>query len=394
MRGELSTGRFSKRHPLDWYVEQGWEWGQIAAAIGVEPELSEGVTIWDPCCGYGHCGSWLEQYGFEGRIVLSDVVNNVAWDDFIVRPHWFAADFRDLTSPPVEKCSIWCNPPYSYQPGIAEQFVRHALRLATHRVVMLLPNKWLAPGVDVKAWSNRSRLFRRDHPPKMVLHFSQRPSMPPGDRIHLMGGRAYHGGMVDYCAIVWDVRHPTAHGERARSGCRRWPKSEAHADGRAERDRAACHGPVGRWHGRGRDRAAPASPPRPRASDRQVFRRCRSCPARADGDDVDQRHARHGDPAGARTAGFPTANGEHVMAQSLAEQFRTARENMELALQLGCTPREAAIERQKRGGPAVGSHAGAAGSEDERAAAAARLPCHRGRRSGAGPAFRTVDDED
>lgn len=36
------------------------------------------------------------------------------------------------------------------------------------------------------------------------------------------------------------------------------------------------------------------------------------------------------------------------MAQSLAEQFRTARENMELALQLGCTPREAAIERQKR----------------------------------------------
>ena len=37
--------------------------------------------------------------------------------------------------------------------------------------------------------------------------------MPPGDRIHLMGNRAYRGGAVDYVAVVWDVRHPTAPGE-------------------------------------------------------------------------------------------------------------------------------------------------------------------------------------
>jgi hypothetical protein len=31
--------------------------------------------------------------------------------------------------------------------------------------------------------------------------------------IAAMGTRAYRGGMIDYCAVVWDVRHPTAPGE-------------------------------------------------------------------------------------------------------------------------------------------------------------------------------------
>jgi len=213
MRGELSSGEFAKRHPLDWYVEEGWEWDQIAQAIGVEEELSEGVAIWDPCAGYGHSGSRLQGWGFGGRIWLSDVVENVAWDDFDVRPAFFSADFLEVTEPPASPVSIWFNPPYSYRPGIAEAMIRHALTLATHRVVALMPNKWLAPGKDAKAWSNRSRLFRKDYPPSLVLHFSSRPSMPPGDRIHLMGNRAYRGGAVDYCAIVWDVPRPAAPGE-------------------------------------------------------------------------------------------------------------------------------------------------------------------------------------
>lgn len=213
MRGELSTGKFPKRQPLDWYAEKGWEWNQIVRAIGVEAELADGVSIWDPCAGFGHCGSQLAEWGFAGRIFLSDVVENVAYDDFVVRPTFFSADFLETREPPVQPVSIWFNPPYSYVPGIAEACIRHALGLATHRVVALMPNKWLAPGKDVKRWSNRSRLFRKDHPPQLVLHFSERPSMPPGDRIHLMGNRAYSGGMVDYCAIVWDVRQPTAPGD-------------------------------------------------------------------------------------------------------------------------------------------------------------------------------------
>lgn len=233
MRGEISTGRAAKRHPLDWYVEQGWEWEQIVAAIGLR-EQENGSTIWDPACGYGHSGSRLQGIGFTGELLLSDLVNNVAWADFedVDTASFASIDFPeaafsnkviqypDADGKPRElwigeRLSIWSNPPYSYKKvtyegrkvSISEAFVRHALKLATDRVVMILPHKWLAMG------KRRSRLVRIDHPPAFVLHFCERPSMPPGDVIHLMGGRAYRGGMVDYCAVVWDVRAPTAPGE-------------------------------------------------------------------------------------------------------------------------------------------------------------------------------------
>ena len=217
MRGEISTGRAAKRHPLDWYVEQGWEWEQIVREIGLR-EQHDGSAIWDPACGYGHMGSRLQGMGFTGPIFLGDLVNNVAWEDF-ERPSDVMFGSDDFLT--IERrgnpgsVSIWSNPPYSYKKvtyegrkvSISEAFVRHALKLATDRVVMILPAKWLAMG------KRRSRLVRRDHPPSFVLHFCERPSMPPGDMILLMGSRAYRGGMVDYCAVVWDVRFPAAPGE-------------------------------------------------------------------------------------------------------------------------------------------------------------------------------------
>lgn len=207
MRGDISTGRAANRHPLDWYVEEGWEWDQIVRAIGIGPERAEPCHIWDPAAGYGHSGQRLEGHGMAGRIILSDLVQNVDWDGFEVAPRFFAADFLVLDRAPVARCSIWCNPPYSYRKGILEAFVRQAMRLATDRVVMLAPLKWLAAGIG------RAPLFRQDHPPQSILIFTQRPSMPPGDRIHLMGKRAYRGGVIDYAACVWDVARPTAPGE-------------------------------------------------------------------------------------------------------------------------------------------------------------------------------------
>lgn len=216
MRGEISSGRASKRHPLDWYVEEGWEWEQIVDAIGLEPEVLGGCSIWDPACGYGHSLSRLQGIDFRGKLIGSDLVDNVAWSDFTDagQVRFISRDFFEFDTQafPV---SIWSNPPYSYrkvwydgrQVSISEAFVRHALKLATDRVVMILPAKWLAMG------KRRSRLVRIDHPPQLVLHFTERPSMPPGDMIAAMGDRAYRGGMTDYCAIVWDVRNPTAPGE-------------------------------------------------------------------------------------------------------------------------------------------------------------------------------------
>lgn len=219
MRGEVSTGRAAKRHPYDWYVEEGWEWEQIAKAIGLE-EAESGAAIWDPAAGFGHSCKWLRSAGFRGRYILSDIVNRVAWSDF---EHPGLISFENICFIEDElkqrdeyaRISIWCNPPFSYrkywldgrQMIVSEAFVRRALQLATDRVVMILPAKWLAMG------KKRSRLVRIDHPPAQVLHFCERPSMPPGDMIGAMGNRAYRGGMVDYCAVVWDVRKPTLPGE-------------------------------------------------------------------------------------------------------------------------------------------------------------------------------------
>ena len=215
MRGEISSAKFAKRHPLDWYVEQGWEWEQIADAIGIAPEIVGRCAVWDPCCGYGHSLSRLQGIGFAGELIASDLVDNLARGDFDAPPQFHSWDFTGDNHPnfanpaPQGPVSIWCNPPFSYTKVdgeiISQAFARQALKLATHRVVMLLPLKWLAGQA-------RGR-FLREHPPQQVLYFTQRPSMPPGDRIQLMGNRAYSGGMVDYCAVVWDVRAPTAPGE-------------------------------------------------------------------------------------------------------------------------------------------------------------------------------------
>lgn len=228
MRGEVSTGRKAKRHPYDWYVEQGWEWEQIVAAIGLE-EAESCTAIWDPAAGFGHSASRLQGIGFTGQLLLSDIVDRVEWADF-ERPElvrfqslcFIEDDAKTMLEQEVHgltfvnlRVSIWCNPPFSYRDYlvdgrkmiVSEAFVRRALQLATDRVVMILPAKWLAMG------KRRSRLVRVDHPPQYVLHFCERPSMPPGDMIAAMGGRAYRGGMVDYCAVVWDVRHPTAPGD-------------------------------------------------------------------------------------------------------------------------------------------------------------------------------------
>ena len=205
MRGEISSGKFDKRHPYDWYVEEHWVTDQLVRALGgLRAERESGLAIWDPAAGYGHIGSAVAEYGFRGQVHLSDIVRNIAEDDFAHPPLFRPADFLELEEAPAP-CSIICNPPYSYRKIdgflISEAFARHALALTSYRVCFLLPSKWLAS-------QSRYRLFT-EHPPRAVLHLTQRPSMPPGDRIEAMGSRAYRGGMTDYCWIVWDTRRPT-----------------------------------------------------------------------------------------------------------------------------------------------------------------------------------------
>lgn len=215
MRGEISSGKFAKRHPYDWYVEPEWCTAQLIAALGdFQVERWLGRAIWDPCCGRGHVPAAFQGYGL--KTFGSDIVSNLEPGVFVGRqvPPFASADFLELEEPPFTElrasgCSIVCNPPYSYRKHngllISEAFARHALALAAGRVCLLLPSKWLASQA-------RYRLFT-EFPPFAVLHLCQRPSMPPGDRIAAMGNRAFRGGMVDYCWIVWDVEWPVKPGE-------------------------------------------------------------------------------------------------------------------------------------------------------------------------------------
>lgn len=205
MRGEISSGKPSKRHPLDWYVDEFWCADQLALALddfAIEGE--EGLSIWDPCCGMGNTLLAAHDRG----IVCygSDLVENVVYRNFGgFAPMMFTpGDFLETAAAPAP-CSMIFNPPYSYKKGILEAFVRRALSLTSRRVCILVPSKWLAAQA-------RYQLFT-DHPPQAVLHLCQRPSMPPGDRIAALGKRAFRGGMIDYCWIVWDVTRPTAPGQ-------------------------------------------------------------------------------------------------------------------------------------------------------------------------------------
>jgi len=216
MRGEISSGRYSKRHPLDWYVDPTWCAEQLALALdGYWYERAHKLAIWDPCCGMGNTLDAAQSRGV--AMIGSDLVDNLQRDNFLddedhQPPQFINRDFLEFGRAPAP-CSIICNPPYSYKKGIAERFARHAIALATKHACILMPNKWLAPGKDVKVWSNRLRLFREDHPPLAVLHLSERPSMPPGDKIRAMGSRAFRGGMIDYTWIVWDVTRDVAPGQ-------------------------------------------------------------------------------------------------------------------------------------------------------------------------------------
>ena len=203
MRGEISSGRHSKRHPLDWYVDPFWCGHQLARSLGYfAREKRDGLAVWDRCCGLGQTLDCAQGCGVE--LIASDLVDNLNRANFrggdLIEPTLILRDFLEFDKAPAP-CSIVCNPPYSYRKGIAEQFARHALKLAVGRVCILMPSKWLASQA-------RYQLFT-EFPPQAVLHLCQRPSMPPGDLITAMGTRAFAGGMTDYCWIVWDVRHPT-----------------------------------------------------------------------------------------------------------------------------------------------------------------------------------------
>lgn len=178
-----SKTRAYKREHDDWYVEPTW---CVDALIEALPWSRRIDTIMDPCCGGGTVPDVFAARGFDtcGSDIEDRTGGRFQIADFL--SHTFNG--WDLATAAI---SIVMNPPYNQ----AEAFIRKAIGYTDHRVCALMPLSFLAS-------QRRHKLFS-EHVPSDILIFSKRPSMPPGRQIADMGKKAFNGGTVDYCWIVW-----------------------------------------------------------------------------------------------------------------------------------------------------------------------------------------------
>lgn len=205
---KATKGKRKKKptHPKsdrDWYVEESWT---VQALIDAEAKLNFGRvswhawgTVWDPACGRGTIPEQFKANDFDA--IGSDIA-----------PRGYRPQLVNFLTAPVDVkktggqagLSIVCNPPYSYQKGILEAFIRRALSLATNKVAMLVP-------IGRQSGELRHQLFT-EFPPSRIYVFSERVSMPPGAMVEELGDKAYKRGRIDYMWLVWDRKTPSGVG--------------------------------------------------------------------------------------------------------------------------------------------------------------------------------------
>lgn len=176
------------RDPHDWYCED---------AEPVESLFDHWQfqgSIYDPACGRGNIPEVAKRRGYDSY--GTDLIDR-GYEDIV-------ATFDFLDAPSVIGCAvnIVTNPPYGYQKGICEAFIRRALTLATRSVAVLVPTGFLHS-------INRNAFFRVEHPPTQICYLSKRTSMPPGAKIAELGKMAFKGGKTNFVWIIWDLIDPT-----------------------------------------------------------------------------------------------------------------------------------------------------------------------------------------
>lgn len=173
------------RNGLDFFIEPDWS---VDLLLDAEPFYGR---CYDPACGSGNIvrrclARGLDAYG-------SDIADR-----------GFGTGGCDFLSAPLTEelpANIIFNPPYV----LAQQFIEHALKLATHKVAALVQSKF--------PYSQRRHALFSQHPPARIYFLSTRPSMPPGEGL-LDGTIKAKGGKLDYCWLVWARDHrgaTTAH---------------------------------------------------------------------------------------------------------------------------------------------------------------------------------------
>jgi len=190
-----------KRHPNDWYVEPAWAVEAIIPVLApmmrrwYDSLLGIVSRVWDPCCGKGTTPAAFSRAGIEGW--GTDLVDRGADRKLWLGTLDFLGDDEKVRGIRLHRMSIVSNPPYKR----TEEFVRRALSLTRGVVAIVVPLNFLCSG-------GRFSLFMEEHPPLQLAFLSDRPSMPPGDKIEEMGDKAFTGGAIDYVWIIWDNRRP------------------------------------------------------------------------------------------------------------------------------------------------------------------------------------------
>lgn len=161
-----------RRHPEDWYVEPEWCSKRLFEVEAFDEE------VWDPSCGWGRIADAAEAAGY--WCMRSDI--EARCEGVVVR------DFFAYTGP--TPYDIVSNPPFKH----ADRYVKHALKISTGRVALLLPTVWSS--------GNRRSRWLETTPLKREWKLAPRPSMPPGPVLE--EGLKPGGGTKDFSWFIWE----------------------------------------------------------------------------------------------------------------------------------------------------------------------------------------------
>lgn len=135
-------------------------------------------SILEPCCGMGHMSRALADRGY-------DVISRDLHD----RGHGCAGHDAMHLQGPVD--NVVTNPPY----GIATDLLPKLLAECQGKVALLLRLSFLE--------SRRRYPLFQEHPPSLILVFSERLSMAP------YGVDVQGGGTISYAWFIWDCSFQT-----------------------------------------------------------------------------------------------------------------------------------------------------------------------------------------
>lgn len=181
------------RAPYDWYCESPRVVEQLMHGVDFGNDL-----IWDPCCGRGNILDVAKRYGHP--TIGSDVIDRKPRHQFMR-----GNILTQITRMPVYEgraTSVICNPPYSYEPDIAELIIATILdRFNVRRAAFIVPIAFLA---SQDRWTGNKFAGRWNASHTCI--YRERHTMPPG---HLMDTMAspFEGGMADYAAVVFTRPH-------------------------------------------------------------------------------------------------------------------------------------------------------------------------------------------